>query len=142
LRRLGESWPAGPLDPVDVAAVHQVRSDARLRGLVRPDLPIDLGTVIVEPRPEFQPSPGVRTVRIHPVDSLSALPEILAPWAGDFQGASLAGKAAEALAPALEVLGFSRLAEPGELQSPDAHWHHGGVHPLEVLKGRPRDESR
>ncbi len=134
LRRLGESWPAGPLNPVDVAAVHQLRSDARMRALQLPELPIDLGTVIVEPRPDFQPSPGVRTVRIHPVESLRGLPEILAPRAGDLQGAALAGKAAEDLAPALEKLGLSRLVGPGELQSPGDLWHHGGAHPLEVLR--------
>ncbi len=137
LRRAAERWPPGPLDPVSVAGVQQIRSEAQMRGLLRPDLPIDVGTVVVEPHPDFQPSPGVRTVRLHRLERLERLPEILAPWAGRLQGVALAGEEARALGPALEGLGVSRLAQPGELQSPDALWHNGGVHPLEVLRGRP-----
>ena len=133
LGRAAERWPAGPLDPVSVAGVQQLRSEAQMRGLHCPDLPVDVGTVVVEPLPDFQPSPGVRTVRVHPVERLDCLPEILAPWAGKLQGAALAGEAAWALSRALEGLGVSRLAPPGELQSPDAMWHNGGAHPLEVL---------
>ncbi|MEE8278862.1 MAG: acyl-CoA reductase, partial [Thermoanaerobaculia bacterium] len=76
-------------------------------------------------------------VRLHRLERLERLPEILAPWAGRLQGVALAGEDARALGPALAGLGVSRLAQPGELQSPDALWHNGGVHPLEVLRGRP-----
>ncbi len=95
--------PPGPLDPVAVAGVQQIRMEAALRGLYSPELPIDVGTVVVEPRPEFQPSPGLRTVRIHPVEDLAKLPEILAPWSGQVQGAALAGDDAWRLQPAARV---------------------------------------
>ena len=77
--------------------------------------------------------PGLRTVRVHPLADLAALPALLAPWRGRLQGAALAGDAAWALAVPLAELGISRCAAPGKLQSPGALWHNGGVHPLEVL---------
>jgi len=133
LADVAEEWPSGPLDPVSVAAVQQIRSEAQMRGLIMPELPIDVGTVVVEPQLDFRPSPGVRTVRLHPLDRADRLPEILAPWAGQLQGAALAGKEAWALQPDLEALGISRSTEPGKLQTPDALWHNGGVHPLLAL---------
>ena len=129
--------PPGPPDPVVVAGIQQIRMEAALRGLYIADLPIETGTVVVEPQPDFRPSPGLRSVRIHPLESLEKLPEILAPWAGRLQGAALAGKQAWRLQPELEALGVSRCALPGELQAADATWHNGGIHPFEALTGRP-----
>jgi len=133
LRDLAARWPPGPLDPAAAAAVQQLRAEADLSGLRRPPLPLPAGTVVVDPRPAFRPTPGLRTVRIHPLADLSALPELLAPWRGRLQGAALAGPEAEALRPALAGLGVSRFAAPGDLQSPDATWHNGGRHPLDAL---------
>src|SRR5690606_14157510 len=99
------------------------------------EMPVASGTILVDPDPAFRPSPGLRTVRIHPLEDLGRLPEILAPWKGKLQGAALAGEKAWALQPRLERLGFSRFAPPGELQSPDAAWHNGGIHPLAALRG-------
>jgi len=137
LRTLARRWPpgpeGGPLDPADAGAVQQVRAEADLRGLYRPALDLSEGTVVVEPEPAMRATPGLRTVRIHPFADLSDLEAVLAPWAGRLQGTALAGASAEALAPALERLGVSRTAPPGELQSPDALWHNGGEHPLQVF---------
>lgn len=153
LGRLAEELPPGPAEPAELGAVQQVRAEADLRGLHRPPigssfgsalrsipgagpgaLPrLGAGTVIVEPRPAFQPTPGLRTVRVHPLDDLARLPGLLDPWRGRLQGAALAGESARALEPALETLGVSRTAAPGRLQHPDALWHNGGVSPLEVL---------
>ena len=133
--------PPGPTDPVIVAGVQQIRMEAALRGLYGADLPIEIGTVVVEPHPEFRPSPGLRTVRIHPVRSLQELPEILASWDGRLQGAALAGEQAWRLRPDLESLGISRCAVPGQLQAADATWHNGGIHPFEALTGRPLSAS-
>jgi hypothetical protein len=141
LGRLARELPPGPADPAAAAAVQQVRAEADLRGLHRPrlgggsgePLPLAAGTVIVEPEPAFRATPGLRTVRIHPLPDLGRLPEVLAPWRGRLQGAALAGASASSLAPALTELGVSRLAAPGELQRPDALWHNGGVHPLAAL---------
>lgn len=133
LAALARRWPSGPAHPAELAAVQQVRLEADLRGLYRPDLPISAGTVIVEPRPDFHPTPGRRTVRVHPLDDVASLPEALSPWKGRLQGAALAGADAWGLAGALEELGLSRFAEPGDLQSPDAAWHNGGIDPLAAL---------
>jgi hypothetical protein len=105
-----------------------------MRGLWQTALPIRQGTVIVDPNPELRPSPGLRTVRVHPLEDLSRLPSLLEPWRGRLQGAALAGEDAWALEPRLAELGISRCAPPGELQSPDATWHNGGINPLEVLR--------
>jgi hypothetical protein len=107
-----------------------------MRGLFQPRLPLAAGTVIVDPEPAFQPSPGLRTVRIHPLADLGGLPDLLAPWRGRLQGAALAGRGAWRIAAGitgLAGLGVSRTAAPGELQSPDASWHNGGVDPLAAL---------
>jgi len=136
LAGLAARWPPGPIDPAAAAAVQQLRAEADLAGLSRPPLPLPAGTVVVDPRPAFRPTPGLRTVRVHPLADLSPLPELLAPWHGRLQGAALAGPDAEALRPALAGLGISRFAAPGDLQSPDAGWHNGGRHPLDALAGR------
>ncbi len=135
LVRRAEAWPAGPPNPVAAAGVHQLRTDARMRGLHQPSLDLAVGTVIVEPLGAFQPSPGLRTVRVHPVEAVEGVPELLSPWRGSLQGAALAGERAWTLETTLAGLEISRCASPGSLQSPDALWHNGGRHPLEALGG-------
>jgi hypothetical protein len=130
---LAKRWPPGPPDPAAVSAVQQMRLEAEMRGLRRSVLPVLAGTVLVDPAPAFRPSPGLRTVRIHPLADLAGLLDVLAPWRGKLQGAALAGEDAWRLAPALAGLGISRCAAPGELQSPDVTWHNGGLHPLRSL---------
>lgn len=126
-------WPPGTASRTESAAVQHLRLEAEMRGLRMASLSLQAGTVIVDPEPSFRPSPGLRTVRIHPLRDLDRLPGILEPWRGRLQGAALAGREAWALAPRLRDLGVSRCAPPGELQSPDALWHNGGIHPLEAL---------
>lgn len=133
LAELALRWPPGPADPAVIAAVQQARLEAEMRGFRRAGLPILSGTVLVEPKAGFRPSPGLRTVRVHPVADLGRVPGILAPWHGKLQGAGLEGDDAWRLVPALVTLGISRCARPGELQSPDVTWHNGGIHPLRAL---------
>ena len=133
LDALARLWPPGPADPAVQATVQQIRLEAEMRGLRPPRLPLSAGTVLVDPDPTFRPSPGLRTVRIHPLPDLERLPALLAPWRGRLQGAALAGEDAWKLGPELGDLGVSRCAAPGDLQSPDARWHNGGIDPLEVL---------
>lgn len=135
-------WPSGrPARPV-TAAVQHVRLEAEMRGLWQSALPLRDGTVIVDADPGFRPSPGLRCVRVHPLADLASLPELLAPWRGRLQGAALAGQEAWRLEPALARLGISRCAPPGELQSPDATWHNGGINPLEALATSPSPPGR
>ncbi len=135
MAELAERWPPGPAVAAELAAVQQTRLEAELRGLdvVRVGAALAAGTVIVEDDPAFRPSPGLRTVRVHSLTDLAVLPPLLAPWRGLLQGVALAGDAARALAAPLAELGISRCAAPGELQSPDALWHNGGVHPLDLI---------
>jgi len=135
LARLARIWPPGPAEPQALAAVQQLRLAAELHGLQVRGSSAAEGTVIVEPEGRFVPSPGLRTVRIHPLDDWARLPDLLAPWADRIQGVALAGADAESLRPRLAALGVSRFAPPGELQHPDASWHNGGVHPLDALLG-------
>jgi hypothetical protein len=135
LRRLAETWPPGPLDPVVAAQLQQLRSEARMRGLHLPDLELREGTVVVDPLPAFRPSPGGRCVRVHPLADLAELPHRLELWRGRLQGMALAGAGADALRGALEDLGVSRTAPPGRLQAADASWQNGGRDLLEVLSG-------
>lgn len=113
-----------------------------MRGLWQSSLPLRDGTVIVDPDPRLRPSPGLRTVRVHPFADLSRLPGLLEPWRGRLQGAALAGEDAWGLESALSELGISRCAPPGELQSPDATWHNGGINPLEALATCPSPAGR
>ncbi|PYQ54786.1 MAG: hypothetical protein DMF53_29025, partial [Acidobacteria bacterium] len=130
---LARRWPPGPPVRTDSATVQHVRLEAEMRGLWQSDLALRQGTVIVEPKLALLPSPGLRTVRVHPLEDLNRLPEILARWRGRLQGAALAGEEAWALEPRLSDLGVSRFAAPGELQSPDATWLNGGIDPLAAL---------
>ncbi len=122
LRGEAVNLPPGPADVTAAGALQQLRGEAQMRGLEGHFLALSSGTVVVEDKPEFHPSPGLRTVRIHPVTSLASIPALLAPWQGQLQGAALAGAAAWELAAPLRPLGFTRFAKAGELQLPDASW--------------------
>jgi hypothetical protein len=137
LREKAHRWPPGPAEAASLAAVQQARLEAEMRGLRSCRLPVAEGTVLVDPDPSFRPSPGLRTVRIHPLADLSGLPGFLVPWKDHLQGAALAGEDAWRLADRLGALGVSRFAEPGDLQSPDASWHNGGISPLVALGPHP-----
>jgi hypothetical protein len=137
LEERAQAWPPGPADPAVQAGVQQLRLEAEMRGLRSSRLPLTVGTILVDSDPAFRPSPGLRTVRIQPLPDLEHLPAVLAPWRGRLQGAALAGEVAWRLESALNALGISRCAAPGELQSPDARWHNGGIDPLEALTSRP-----
>ena len=150
LEELARRWPPGPAGAGEIAAVQQLGLEAEMRGLevfpararVAPanggpkeaaSVSIAAGTVVVEPEPAFRPSPGLRTVRVHPLPDLAALVSLLSPWRGRLQGAALAGAAAWGLEDDLRHLGLSRFAFPGELQSPAASWHNGGIDPLAMF---------
>ncbi|MFL6196499.1 MAG: acyl-CoA reductase [Thermoanaerobaculia bacterium] len=129
--------PPGPSPrPVSAAVQHQ-RLEAEMRGFWTSKLSLREGTVILDPDLSFRPSPGLRTVRVHPLADLARLPALLEPWRGRLQGAALAGEEAWSLEERLTELGISRCAPPGELQSPDATWHNGGINPVEALTSRP-----
>jgi hypothetical protein len=133
---LARRWPPGPASRAELAAVQHLRLEAEMKGLRMESLSLQAGTVLVDPEPSFRPSPGLRTVRVHPLQDLDRLPGILDSWRGRLQGAALAGRDSWSLEDRFRDLGISRFAAPGELQSPDATWHNGGIHPLEALAPR------
>jgi len=70
------------------------------------------GTVVLTLDARFQPSPGLRAVRVHALSVVGDALAAIAPWRGRLQGAALAGAGALELSSALEALGVSRLAAP------------------------------
>jgi len=133
LRELAVSLAPGPPPPEEAAAVHRLRLEAEMRGLELRLLDLAQGTIVVEPHPELTASPGLRTIRIHAVESLHRLPRLLEAQRGLLQGVALAGGTAWALRPALESLGATRFALPGALQQVDVGWHNGGIDPCELV---------
>jgi hypothetical protein len=147
LAHLAHRWPPGPATPAELSAVQQQRLEAQLAGCdlhavekiqvgknqEASEPSIAAGTVMIDFNPSFRGPSGPRCVRIHPLPDLADLPALLAPWQGFLQGAALAGNFAHPLATPLTALGVSRIAPPGALQHPDALWHNGGVHPLDIL---------
>jgi hypothetical protein len=133
---LAEQPPPGPAALEALAGQRQVEMEATLRGLafdwVAPGRPAH-GLVVVDPEPRLAPSPGGRTVRLHPVARLADVAGALAPWRGQLQGVGLGGTSTWPLVPALRELGASWLAEPGQLQCPDALWNNGDVDLLRRL---------
>jgi hypothetical protein len=71
--------------------------------------------------------------RRHAVAEIGDALAALCSWRGSLQGAAVAGAAAEELDSALEALGVSRIAPPGQLQAADAGWANGGVDPFAVF---------
>jgi acyl-CoA reductase-like NAD-dependent aldehyde dehydrogenase len=136
LARVAALWPPGPATAGELAAVRHLCDEATMAGARLLPLAPAAGAVVLDSRPAFRPTPGRRTVRVHPLADPGALAALLAPWSGRLQGVALAGfsAAAEAaLRAALAPLGVSRFALPGRLQHPDVRWHNGGVDPLEAL---------
>lgn len=133
LTGLARRWPPGPADPAVAAAVRHLRDAAVMGGLAVAETALAEATVVVDPDPAFRPTPGLRTVRVHPLPDLDRLPRVLEPWSGRLQGVAWAAGERPALHDALSALGVSRFAPPGELQTPDTRWHNGGVDLLELL---------
>ena len=97
--------------------------------------------MIVDPRPQFLASPGLRTIRIHPVDTLEIVPERLKLLRGSLQGAVLLGAAAQKLRPRLDGLeprtsacreSYSLLRRAGQ---------NGGVDLVRTLSARLRGSA-
>jgi hypothetical protein len=126
-------WPPRPLQAPEAAAVRLVREESSFLGSTVAEMPLAIGTVIVDRRLLFLPSPGHRTVRIHPVRDLDAAIAILRPHGARLQGVALAGDGALARGEELRSLGLSYLCEPGRLQSPGASWSNGGIDLVDAL---------
>lgn len=123
LDELVTELPPGRPDAADRAGVRLAREEAELRGLDWSGDALDAGTVIVDPDARISPSPGLRTVRIHPVEGVPTLDE----WNGRLQGVAVAGRMPSTVCRAFGHAGVSRFAPAGELQATDAAWRNGGI---------------
>lgn len=123
LRELAEELPPGPAAAADRAGVRLVREDADLRGLAWHGGALDAGTVILENDTRTGPSPGLRTVRVHPTTETPPLRD----WGGRLQGVAVAGRMPARLRRAFEQAGVSRFAPAGQLQATNAAWRNGGI---------------
>jgi hypothetical protein len=127
-----ELLPPGPATLEESAALRRELDLARLRGLAVTTA--RAGCVIAEPRgAALRPSPGQRCVRLHGVESIDDLGQLLAPLTGAIQGVALAGIPRGDVEALLTGLGVSRIAPCGTLQETDARWQNGGVDPVDVL---------
>ena len=128
--------PVGPAPVGDRAAVRvawdaaEHEPDTRLLGAP------GAGVVLhgdAAPRPCI----GGRTLRVHPIHDLAALPGLLA--AGAIECVGIAGGDPAALASPLRARGVARLCPVGRMQRPGLSWPRGQRPPLGVLLGRGGD---
>ena len=120
---LATELPPGRTDPAGRAGVRLAREDADLRYLNWHGNKLDAGTVILENDVRISPSPGLRTVRVHPAVDVPPLED----WKGRLQGLAVAGRLASAVRTAFLEAGVSRFAPAGALQTTDAAWRNDGI---------------
>jgi acyl-CoA reductase LuxC len=122
LARIADELPPGAPAPARAAALQQLRAEAEMRGLALPRMSLAAGTVIVESGLDLRPTPGLRSVRVHALPSLDALPAALVSMHGRIQGVAVAGTLPAHCEALLRRAGVTRIAPAGELQLPEADW--------------------
>ncbi len=127
LPSLVEQFPAGPLSDEEAAARSAWLGETGFQGWSRGGAGWSCASLAGSTSLRLVPPP--RSMCFLPVDELGDLPVLLDPLGPRLQGLSLAGSETlrDMLAEALEPLGLSRIARPGELQRPPVHWSHDGV---------------
>ena len=95
------------------------------------------GLVVYDPRPAFRPIAGRRAIRLHPLDTLAALPVMLPRGRVECVGLAASGPETAALVPALRALGVARICPIGRMQQPTLAWPRSQRLPLGSLLGRP-----
>ena len=123
LDELATELPPGHGDPANRAGVRLAREDADLRGLTWYGNKLDAGTVILENDVRISPSPGLRTVRVHPAEGVPPLED----WKGRLQGLAIAGHLPPAIQDTFHEAGVCRFAPAGALQTTDAAWRNDGI---------------
>jgi Acyl-CoA reductase (LuxC) len=93
------------------------------------------GIVVYDEDPSFRPTMPARSLRVHPIASLAALPELLP--AARIECLGLAAGDPRGLVPALREHGVSRLCPVGRMQRPPLAWPRGQHAPLGALLGHP-----
>ena len=136
LDAVARELPPGPAELEERAALRMLAGEAEWEPGSRV-LDGAGGLVVYDPRPAFRPTAGRRTIRLHPLDTLAALPLILAPGRVECVGLAASGPEIAALVPALRALGVARICPMGRMQQPALAWPRGQRLPLGSLLGRP-----
>ena len=132
--------PHGPIAPATAAAVQQLRAEAELRrGQPSTDLDLELavGTVLVESEtllPSGARPANRQGARRREAAAMSSPRS--RPGKGNCRVRCSPDPPPPRSPPIFPLLGFSRLAPAGELQSADASWANGGIDPLAVFSTR------
>lgn len=86
------------------------------------------GTIVVEPRPVFRPTPLARSLRVLPIGGLDELRSVLRPVRALLEGGGLAAAAEQydAWAEALASSGVHLVSRLGRMQRPPLAWRQGG----------------
>ncbi len=134
LARLAESLPPASMSLGQRLAIRRLRDSAewatfdgeRISLLAAADEAA--GTVIVEPRARFVPSPLGRTLRVMPIADLDALPALLAPVCSVLEGTGLGAEPErwETIAQRLAACGVALVSPLGAMQQPPLAWRQGG----------------
>jgi len=133
LERLAAHLPPGPATVDERAVLRLRRAEAEWEpGATVLEGPG--GTVILYREPAaFHPTCGQRTVRVHPLASVAALPALLPPDTVECVGVAAADTGA--LISALRTRGVARLCPVGRMQRPRLTWPRGQQPPLGALLG-------
>lgn len=120
LERRAVEWPPGEATASEATAVQHLRLTAEIAGLPVHGLqPLAAGTVIFERGLRFQPSPGLRAVRVHAWNRSEDLAAAFSGWRGRIQGVAIAGEVPASIPRSLDA---SRVAPAGVLQNAAADW--------------------
>jgi acyl-CoA reductase-like NAD-dependent aldehyde dehydrogenase len=133
LGEIARSLPRGEVGIEERAAVRACADEVEFLpgGIV---LDSAEGKVLYDELTTFRPTAGLRTIRVHPLDDVRTLPEILP--IGTIECVGLAGLDAAPLVAGLRARGVSRLCPVGAMQQPLLSWPRGQQPPLGALVGR------
>jgi hypothetical protein len=136
----GRSVPRGEVERDAAARLASERSEAELRAAAGDGVALLSGEgfdVVLETEARPRAAPLHRFVRVHPVGSLDALADALAPIAPRLAGVAHAGLAEASVERCARGLGVSRAAPFGRLQAPPLDWARDGVGVLSGLLAPP-----
>lgn len=134
LGMLARQVPPPPPNPAERLALRRLRDECEWNGYGGSAGALyDIGepghgTVVVEPRPDFRPTPLCRSVRVQPVADACQLEAVLTPVRGVLEGAGIAVSELRRarLTTHLTECGVHRVCEMGEMQRPPLAWRQGG----------------
>jgi Acyl-CoA reductase (LuxC) len=88
----------------------------------------EYGTVVIEPKASFRPTPLNRSLRVQPVADADALASVLAPARAALESAGIAAAPGRwtVLAERMMACGVHRVSELGDMQRPPLAWRQGG----------------